>query len=159
MLKYSQYDYKRIDVEKFKRDANEVLDSFNLLPSATDQIGHIKKLENIMGEWATYNAIASLEYSRNTFSKENKEENEFYDNIDPEMQEISTKYANAMLASPFRGELEKEFGNHIFNLKELERKTFKPEIKDMLREESDLCNRYTELIASAKIDFKSDICL
>ena len=156
MLKYSQYDYKRIDVEKFKNDANEVIENFNSLSSANEQIENIKKLEKIMGEWATYNAIASLEYSRDTFSKKNKEENEFYDNIGPEMQEISTKYANAMLASPFRVELEKEFGNHIFNLKELERKTFKPEIKDMLREESDLCNRYTELIASAKIDFNGE---
>ena len=112
----------------FKNKAKHIIESLNSLPSVKEQINHIKSLEKILGEWSTYASIASLEYSRDTFSDKNKKENEFYDNIQPEMQEISTQYADAILQSPFRSELEKEYGPHIFNLKEIERKTFKPAI-------------------------------
>ena len=156
MLKYSEYKYKRIDLDAFKNKAKHLIENFNSLSSVEQQIKYIKKLEQIMGEWSTYASIASLEYSRDTFSKKNKEENEFYDNIQPEMQDISTQYADAILKSPFRSQLEKEYGAHIFNLKEIERKTFKPEIKNLLRKESDLCNKYTELISSAQIDFRGN---
>ena len=156
MIKYSEYDYKRIDLDEFKNKTKNLIENLNSLSSADKQIEQIKKLEEIMCEWSTYASIANLEYSRNTFSKKNKEENEYYDNIQPEMQEINTKYAEALLKSPFRSDLEKEFGTHIFNLKELEKKIFKPEIKNLLRKESDLCNKYTELISSAQINFKGE---
>ncbi len=156
MLKYSQYNYERIDVNTFKKNAKGIIQGLNSLESFDQQINHIKELEKIIAEWSTYASIASLEYSRDTFSKKNKDENEFYNNLEPEMQEISNLYADALLQSPFRNELIDEFGEHIFNLKEIERKTFKPEIKNLLREESDLCNKYTELIASAKINFRGE---
>ena len=134
MLKYSEYEYKRIDLDDFKNKAIHLIENFNSLSSAEQQIKYIKKLEQIMGEWSTYASMASLEYSRDTFSKKNKEENEFYDNIQPEMQDISTQYADVLLKSPYRSDLEEEFGVHIFNLKEIEGKTFKPRIKNLLRE-------------------------
>ena len=69
MLKYSQYEYKRIDLDAFKNEATHIIEKFNSLPSVEHQINQIKNLEQIMGEWSTYASIASLEYSRDTFSK------------------------------------------------------------------------------------------
>ena len=156
MLKYSQYKYERINLNTFKKKAKIILKQFNSVYSVDEQINLIKDLEKIIAEWSTYASIASLEYSRNTFSKKNKQENEFYNNIDPDLKEISIKYADALLKSPFRQKLEEKYGKHIFNLKEVEKKTFDSKIKDLLREESDLCNKYSELIASAKINFDGE---
>ena len=156
MLKYSQYKYVRIDLDTFKKKAKDILSQFNSVNSVEEQINLIKDIEKIIGEWSTYASIASLEYSRDTFSEKNKQENEFYDNIDPDLKEISIQYADAILKSPFRQNLEAKYGKHIFNLKELEKKTFDIKIKDLLRKESDLCNKYSELIASAKINFDGE---
>ena len=156
MLKYSQYKYERIDLDTFKKKAKNILKQFNSVHSVEEQINLIKDLEKIIAEWSTYASIASLEYSRNTFSEKNKQENEYYDNIDPDLKEISVQYADALLQSPFRQKLETKYGDHIFNLKEVEKKTFDSKIKDLLREESDLCNKYSELIASAKINFDGE---
>ncbi len=156
MLKYSQYKYVRIDLDTFKKKAKDILSQFNSVNSVEEQINLIKDIEKIIGEWSTYASIASLEYSRDTFSEKNKQENEFYDNIDPDLKEISIQYADAILKSPFRQNLEAKYGKHIFNLKEVEKKTFDIKIKDLLRKESDLCNKYSELIASAKINFDGE---
>ncbi|MAV59601.1 MAG: oligoendopeptidase F [Candidatus Marinimicrobia bacterium] len=156
MLKYSQYKYERIDLDTFKKKSKNILKQFNSVNSVEEQINLIKDLEKIIAEWSTYASIASLEYSRNTFSEKNKQENEYYDNIDPDLKEISIQYADALLQSPFRKKLEAKYGDHIFNLKEVEKKTFDSKIKDLLRKESDLCNKYSELIASAKINFDGE---
>ena len=75
MLKYSQYKYERIDLDTFKKKAKNILKQFNTVHSVEEQINLIKDLEKIIAEWSTYASIASLEYSRNTFSKKNKQEN------------------------------------------------------------------------------------
>ena len=155
--KYNDYHYERIDVNKLSPRFNEIISKFSSSKSVEEQSDLIREVDKVFSEYSTYQAIAHLNFARDTKSKETKAENEYYDEIAPSMSEFSTRFAKAVVSSKYRDELVHEWGHQYFNLLKMELKTFDPKIKEMLIEESKLKNEYTALLASAKIPFKDEI--
>ena len=85
-----------------------------------------------------------------------KAEQDYMDEIQPEIEGFVTKYYQALVDSKFRTELEEKWGKQLFALAEGQLKTFKPEIVPLLQKENRLSTEYTKLIASAKIDFEGE---
>ena len=56
----------------------------------------------------------------------------------------------------YRKELEAEYGTQLFALAEAQLKTFSPEIIPLLQKENKLSSEYTQLVASAKIEFDGE---
>ena len=73
-----------------------------------------------------------------------------------DFKDLKDKFSNAVIKSKFLPELKSELGEHFFNIKEVEQKTFDPKIMELLKKETDLENEYTEIIASAKIEFNGE---
>ena len=63
----------------------------------------------------------------------------------------------AMLASPFRADFSREYGDLMFVNAEIELKTFSPEIIPQLQQENDLTQEYEKLLASAQIPFEGRV--
>jgi oligoendopeptidase F len=61
---------------------------------------------------------------------------------------------HARLAHLHRAALETEFGRQFISAMETAVQTFDPKIAEHLKKQSDLCRQYTELLASAKIEFQ-----
>ena len=155
--KYNDYHYERIVLNKLSPRFNEIISKFDSSKSVEEQSDLIREVDKVFSEYSTYQAIAHLNFARDTRSKETKAESEYYDKIDPSMSEFSTRFAKVVVSSKYRDELVREWGRQYFNLLEMELKTFDPKIKEMLIEESKLKNEYTVLLASAKIPFKGKI--
>ena len=62
--------------------------------------------------------------------------------------------ARALLAHPHLAALEKTFGRQFISSMETAVQTFDPKIAEHLRKQSDLIMQYTDLLASAKIEFQ-----
>jgi len=60
----------------------------------------------------------------------------------------------ALLAHPHRNALEKEFGRQFMTSMETAVQTFDPKITEHLKKQADLSMQYTDLLASAKIEFR-----
>ena len=54
-MKFSQYPYKRIDLEKFRNDTESMIKNFNSAKSAKKQIEIIQKYQKIQKEIQTFN--------------------------------------------------------------------------------------------------------
>ena len=80
-------------------------------------------------------------------------EMDIWDDAQPEIMEHEHPFSKAKLESPFRQELEAEFGVVDFLNDELEVRAFSPEIVGDLQKENKLVNEYDRLIASASIPF------
>ena len=136
--KYNDYHYERIDVNKLSPRFNEIISKFDSSKSVEEQSDLIREVDKVFSEYSTYQAIAHLNFARDTKSKETKAENEYYDEIAPSMSEFSTRFAKVVISSKYRNELVREWGRQYFNLLKMELKTFDPKIKEMLIEESKL---------------------
>ncbi len=153
-MKYSDLHYERISVEEQDKLLNERLERFNNAASAEEQIAVIKEVDQTRRENISYFAMASLNFKRDLRDEAAKAEKEYYDSILPAMEEIDNRWKQAVVASPFKEELKKEWGPTFLDKLEIELKTFEPKIMEMRKQEMDLINEHTELVAGAKIDFE-----
>ena len=86
-MKYTEFPYKRIDIENCKSDIADIVSSLSKSNSSTEQIKSIMEMDTIMREYSSYEAIASLNFSRNINDASAKSEKEYYDSISPEITE------------------------------------------------------------------------
>ena len=95
-MKFSQYHYKRIDLERFRKDTKEMINEFISAESSKQQIQIIQKYQEIQKEIQTYASIASLNFARDTKNSKNIKENKFYDEITPEIAAIDNQFTKAI---------------------------------------------------------------
>ena len=155
-MKFSQYPYKRIDLESFQKDTEEMINEFTSAETYKQQIQIIQKYQEIQKEIQTYSSIANLNFARNTKDRKNIDENKFYDEITPEIAAIDNQFTKAINHSKFREELLEEFGEHFFNLISMELKSFDHKLVELMKEENELTNEYRSLLAGAEIEYKGE---
>jgi M3 family oligoendopeptidase len=152
-MKFHDIDYKRPDLDAMKNDFDSLLKKFNAASTAAAQIEILKELNAIRNTFETMWNVASVKYTLDTTNESYDAENTFFDNSSPIFKGFTTDLYKAILASPFRKELEAEFGKQLFSIAEMSVKTFSPEIVEDLKKENQLSTEYTKLLASAAILF------
>ena len=153
-MKFSEYPYKRIDLEKFQKDTAGMINDFTSAEDGKQQIGIIQKYQKAQKEIQTYASIANLNFARDTKDKKNIDENKFYDDLSPEIAAIDNQFTTAINNSNFKSELLEEFGEHFFNLISMELQSFDPKLVKLMKEENELTNEYRSLLAGAEMEYK-----
>ena len=151
---YKDFHYERLDLKKSKSILNKIISDFKNADSAKIQIDAIKEIDGFSREYMTYQAMASLNYSRDINDDSAKKEKDYYDSISPDMREIYDSFDKVLHQSKFKSEIKDIFGDTFLNQIEINLKTFDSKIKGMLKEEIELKNEYTKLTAGAKIEFE-----
>ena len=86
---YKELHYERLDVEKSKSLLNNTITDFKEAGSASKQIDAIKKVDSFSRDYMTYQAMASLNFSRNINDVDAKSEKEYYDSISTDIRAVS----------------------------------------------------------------------
>lgn len=157
MLKFKDYKYERPDIEKLKVEFTELIERFENAEDIDIQNDVIKEINKLRNHVDTMSTLVSIRHSINTEDKFYAEENDFIDENGPVYQNLVSKYYEVLVKSKFKEELEKKWGKQVFNLAELQIKSFSDEIIDDLIKENKLVTEYDKLIASAKLDFEGEI--
>jgi len=156
MKKFSELPYERPDIAKLKEKSDELLKRFNEADSFEMQNEIMKEINKMRNHISTVSTIASVRHSIDTRDKKYDEENTFYDQNSPLLQEMTTDYYKALNNSKFKEQLKEKWGNLIFDIAHLEIKTFSKEIMDDLKKENELVTNYQKLTSGAKIMFKGE---
>ena len=151
---YKELHYERLDVEKSKNLLNDIITDFKEAGSASKQIDAIKKVDSFSRDYMTYQAMASLNFSRDINDADAKSEKDYYDSISTDMREVYDQFDKVLHESKYKDEIIKEYGQTFLDEIEINLKTFDPKIKDLLKQEIDLKNEYTKLTAGAKISYE-----
>ncbi|MDO5726131.1 MAG: M3 family oligoendopeptidase [Tissierellia bacterium] len=156
MMKFKDMPYKRPDVKGYIEKVKELTEKFKTtdLEKQIEIIGEVDKLKR---QLATQGTLVHIRYTIDTRDEFYKKELEFFDENGPKLQEYISNFQTEVLNSKYKKELEEHFGKHVFNLYEMEKKTFSKEIIEDLVEENKVSNEYQNLIAAAQIDFDGDI--
>ncbi len=152
-MNYNELQYERLDLYESKKKLANMVSDFKNADNAEAQIGVIQKIDSFSRDYMTYQAMASLNFSRDINSDEAKKEKEYYDSISPEMREAYDSFDKALHESKFKKEIIREYGETFLKQIEVSLKTFNSKIKGMLKDEIKLKNKYTKLTAGAKINF------
>lgn len=155
-MKFSELDYKRPNLDTITSDFSRLLKKFEASSNAKEQSGIISEINGIRNNFDTMQNIASIKYTLDTTNPSYEEENDFFDNNSPAFQGMTTDFYKAILSSPYRKELESEFGKQLFSIAEMSVKTFSPDVVEELKKENQLSSEYTKLLASARVPMNGE---
>lgn len=153
-MKFSEMKYERPDLAEMKAQITAFTDKLNKAESYEEARDVFVAFDAYNRHLQTLGTLSHVRHSIDTRDKFYDEENDFWDNAGPVLQEASQAWTMALLANRFRPQFEAEFGNIVFLNAEIELKTFSPEIIPELQAENELVSEYDKLIASAQIPFE-----
>ncbi|HJV32022.1 MAG TPA: M3 family oligoendopeptidase [Bacillales bacterium] len=153
---FEDYTYTRPIVEEVSKQFQTVLKKFNQAATVDEQSKAIDEINEIRKYLGTMFNLCEIRHTIDTNDEFYKEEQDYMDDIQPEVEGLVTEYYQALVQSKFRAELEQKWGTQLFALAESQLKTFKPEIVPLLQKENRLSTEYTKLVASAKILFEGE---
>jgi M3 family oligoendopeptidase len=155
-MTFENYIYTRPNMAEVKVAFEAAIEQFQTAENIEMQNEAMKKINEIRGHLGTMFNLCYIRHSINTNDEFYKAEQDYIDEIAPEVDGLVSKYYTALVSSPFRSELEVKWGRQLFDLAEGQLKTFHPEIIPLLQKENKLSSEYTKLVASAKIEFEGE---
>ncbi|QVK19136.1 M3 family oligoendopeptidase [Mycoplasmatota bacterium] len=155
-MKFENFKYVRPDMDELKKNFEALLSQFNESKSFNEVDEAMKAIIQLRNDFDTMQTLVSIRHSINTVDEFYEKEMDFFDENSPLYQEQVNKYYKALVNSKFKKELEEKWGKHLFNIANLELKTFSPDIIEELQKENKLASAYQKLLASAKIPFEGE---
>jgi len=156
MVTFNDYEYKRPNLEQDKSTFQELLTKFKEASSVEEQNEAIENINVFRNDYSTQANLVYIRASIDTNDEFYQKERDYFDETDPEIEEMITEYYKALVESPFRGELEEKWGNQLFDLADHQIKAFSPEIISLMQKENKLASDYSKLVASAQVEFNGE---
>jgi M3 family oligoendopeptidase len=155
-MRFEDYTYIRPNLEEVSAKFEAAIEKFKNAVSVEEQSKEMNEVNELRNGISTMFNLCYIRHSVDTNDEFYKAEQDYMDEVQPEIEGLVTKYYQALVDSKFRNELEEKWGKQLFALAEGQLKTFKPEIVPLLQKENRLSTEYTKLLASAKIDFEGE---
>ena len=156
-MKFKDMPYERISVESIKEEMKTLIQKLKEAKDFSEADALFLENEKLQGHVFTMCSLAQVRHSINTEDKFYDEEENYWNNAYPQIQEFNQEWTKALLESPFKDDFARKYGNILFLNAEIDLKTFSPEIIPMMQEENELTTAYEKLLASAQIPFEGKI--
>ena len=153
-MKFSEFPYKRIDLEATKKELALIVEEFKNATSYEEERKAFLKLEDLEVETQTVSTLAEVRHTIDNNDKFYSDEQDFWDQAGPELEEYVQNFFLLMLNSKYRKNFEEEFGKTFLLNAELSVKAFSPEIIPDMQKENALVNEYNKIVATGKIPFE-----
>lgn len=113
----------------------------------------IRRWDALRRRLNTWESYANLRFEQDSRNAEYKAARDYCDELSPKLTTLDIAFKRRLLADAQRPALVRRFGATAFALWEADVTAFEPAIEQELVQEAKLSAQYTELIASAAVDF------
>ena len=144
-------------LDELSKKYEALIEKLENAKTAEEQINAYKKIMKYDDHVETMFTVISIRYSLDTTNEEYVKANDVLDEIAPQVQVFSDRINRILVSSPFRKELEEEFGPYLFKQIDMSLKCFDPKIIEDLQLENKLVSKYSKVMASAKIKFEGGV--
>lgn len=155
-MKFCEMPYARPDVEGLKAKINALKEKIKKATSADEIISAYDEVCAVSQEYSTMGSLAYVRHTIDTKDQFYDGENDFFDEVGPSVTDAFQGISKAMVNSPFRFELEKHYGELLFNNTEISLRCFSSEIIELSAEENKLQSEYQKLFASATVEWEGE---
>lgn len=152
-MKFSEMTYTRPDVAALKQEIGACAEAVKNAQSAQEQINAFDRALSAQEKLETLASIAYVRHTIDTADEFYDAESNFFDEVGPELEEAANALQVALLDSRFRKELEAHYGSLVFKNLEIARRSFQPQLVELMQEENRLASEYQKLYASLTVEF------
>ncbi len=150
-MNFKDYSYSRPNLELFVEDFTRLKKAFAQADTEKDQLHFLHRINRLRNSFLTMYNLCYIRHSINTKDVFYESEQGFFNQNSPIYEQENSQFYQLLLASPFRGKLEKKLGNQLFLLAEMSLKTFSDDIMTDLAVENQLTTEYMKIKASAQL--------
>lgn len=156
MERFSELKYERPDFDGLTKEMKEIIASVKNAGSYDEMKEAVLKADRTTKHMSTMYTIAHIRNTVDMTDEYYEKEMEYLDSNVPSFALVSKEMAQAFLASPFRADFEKEFGEQFSLIMNAEDKANSELIIDEKIAESRLKTEYSKLTATASIEFRGE---
>lgn len=148
---FDQLIYKRADYETIVNTLRRSRLRLRLAPNIGSASQAIQDMQGIMRNYHSQAALARIRHDRQTDDPFYTAEQDYYDQTDAQVTQLTQLFYTTMLGSHHRKELEQQFGSLIFRKAMNLREIIKPAAVEDLSEENRLSSAYMQKMSDALI--------
>lgn len=156
-MDFNELEIKIPSLKKATKDFTKLTKVVNEANDALEVKKAVLKFEKIS---TLIDNEVSLIYIKHTQDVNNEEFNKAFDTINelmPSFSQLTINFYKAVLAKPFKEELERILGKHFLEVIENATLTFNESIMNDLVEESKLCSKYDEIVGNSEVKYNGQI--
>jgi oligoendopeptidase F len=150
---FTEIEYIRPDFAKIPAFYEELNSRLQNAKSYEEVKQCILDEEEFSSHINTMATVAQIRHTIDTSDKFYEEEDEYISQAYPEAMPYMQAFSMALLASPFKAEIDKEYGEQFLKAVKLSADSFSEKNVALMQEENELTNRYQKLTAACKIPF------
>lgn len=144
--------YERPIVDDVLQQSHQLADNIAGASHSTQVLELVNEWNSLRNNFITMQNLAEVRFTQNVADPSSVAEKEFFDRALPTVTEAQHKVIREIVQSPFRADIEREFGALFLRRLEDTLRVFSSDLKPLLIREAELQKRYNEITASAKID-------
>lgn len=153
-MDFNQIKYERINYNEYKEIYRDILSKMDRAESFDKYIDLLNKINNMRNRLETMKTLAQIKFSIDTTDDFYSAENDYWDELGPMFSDLDMDLYKNILDSSYVDQLETKYGRQYIDLIRCSVKSFSKDIIGLLQEENKLMSEYTQLLASASIDFE-----
>lgn len=150
---FADIPYKRPDVQAMCQRMESLTARMQSAGSAEEAAQVMLEADALTLELHDIQSVASIRYTQDTRDAFYVGEQDYFAGAMPAFSDKLTDLQRAMLASPFRAELEQRFPKVAFVNAEIAAQTISPQVLDLLEAEEKLAVEYQQVLGSVMVHF------
>ena len=155
---FEAIEYVRPDFAKIRVFYEELTSRVQSASSYEEVKACILDEETFSSSINTMSTVAQVRHTIDTSDPFYTEEDEYISRSYPEVMPYMQAFTLALLASPFKAQIDEEYGEQFLKTVKLGAESFSEKNVALMQEENDLTNRYQRLTAACKIPFNGEEC-
>ena len=152
-MKVYEIPYKRYTIEEGRLAFSQFKTDFTAAKDVESALAAREALLDAFTEYQTSASLANCRFTLNTVDPFYSAEVEYYDEVSPLFEELSVQYADLLLSSPLRAELEKHINPRIFRSAEIAKKTFSSAVIEDCQKENAVVTEYSRFMSGLLFDY------
>ena len=158
MKKFRDLEYVRPNIEEVINELDEKIEAFKNANSYEEMKEAYFAFSDSMSHFSTISTIASIRADMNTADEFYKQEEEFYNESFFKVVLKDTELSELLVASKFKDDFAKEYGNQIIKDIEASIKLNSLEIEEESIKIAKLVSSYSRKVAECKTEFRGEEC-
>lgn len=154
-MKFSELEYCRPDLAKLELELVACIAKLASPESSLEQqVEAILVANTLRKTYQSQQTLARIRHSINSLDPIYHEEQKFYDQHDPKIQDLVVQLYHAVVNSPHHAGLAQRFGDEFMATAKRSAKTSSLQVLPLLEEENRLVSEYQQLMAAVRVDFE-----
>jgi len=154
-MTFSEYAYKRPDIEALSEQFEELLRDFDNADAET-QVELVRAIKRLRSVFSTQHSLCHIRHTIDTTDDFYEKENAWFDEVTPTFEALVNRFNRALVDTPHRDAIVAAFGPQFVRRTEISLRSFDPATIDLLAKENQLASAYMKIKAQAAIEFRGE---